>query len=312
MEKGLSVSSTRVGPRVREVWGALSEEWSDSPTAILLKQLVRSPGALVGLMLVVLLLGSAALAPRLSARDPVDMDLINRLKPPGSDYWMGTDTFGRDIFTRLLYGGRISLLVGVVAVAVGGITGTLLGAVSGFYGSWVDHVIMRVLDALHSFPAILLAMAIIGALGPGLVNLMLAVSITSVPAFGRITRSAVLVVRELDYVQAARAVGVPPRQILWRHVFPNSLGPVIVTATLQVASAILAAASLSFLGMGIQPPTPEWGSMLAEGRGYIERAPWLTIFPGLAIVTAVIGFNLIGDALRDAMDPTLRGSIGQK
>ncbi len=286
--------------------------WGDSPGALVVKHLLRSPGALVGMAFIVLLVASATFALQIAPKDPLEMDLINRLKPPGPDAWMGTDPFGRDIFSRLLYGGRVSLLVGVVAVALGGITGTLLGAISGFYGGWIDHVIMRVLDALHSFPAVLLAMAIIGALGPGLTNLMLAVSVTSIPGFGRITRSAVLVVREQDYVQAARAVGVPPLLILWKHVFPNSLGPVIVTATLQIASAILAAASLSFLGMGIQPPTPEWGSMLADGRGYIERAPWLTIFPGLAIVIAVIGFNLIGDSLRDSMDPTLRGSIGQK
>jgi peptide/nickel transport system permease protein len=308
----LNQSGTLVGTRLRQSFESLKESWGDSPTAMILKQLVRSPGALLGITLIVLLIGSATFALQLSPKDPVEMDLINRLKPPGPNAWMGTDPFGRDIFTRVLYGGRISLLVGLVAVAIGGTTGTLLGAVSGFYGGWIDHIVMRVLDALLSFPAVLLAMAIIGALGPGLVNLMLAVSVTSIPAFGRITRSAILVVRELDYVQAARAVGVHPRSILWRHVFPNSLGPVIVTATLQVASAILAAASLSFLGMGIQPPTPEWGSMLADGRGYIERAPWLTIFPGLAIVTAVIGFNLIGDALRDSLDPTLRGSIGQK
>lgn len=298
--------------QVRRKFDWFGDAWGDSPTVMVVRQLARSPNALFGLVLILLLVGGATLAAQLSPTDPMEMDLISRLKPPGEQYWMGTDTFGRDIFSRILYGGRISLLVGVVAVSMGGITGTLLGAVSGFYGGWLDHAIMRVLDALQSFPAVLLAMAIIGALGPGLVNLMLAVSVTSVPAFGRITRSAVLTVRELDYVLAARAVGVRPVSILWRHIFPNSLAPVIVTATLQIASAILAAASLSFLGMGIQPPTPEWGSMLAEGRGYIERAPWLTLFPGLAIVTAVIGFNLMGDALRDALDPTLHGSMGQK
>ena len=298
--------------QVRRRFNWFGEDWGDSPTVMIVKQLARTPNALFGLALILLLVGSAIFAAQLAPTDPVEMDLIARLKPPGEQYWMGTDTFGRDIFSRILFGGRISLLVGVVAVSMGGIAGTLLGAVSGFYGGWLDHAIMRILDALQSFPAVLLAMAILGTLGPGLVNLMLAVSVTSVPAFGRITRSAVLTVRELDYVLAARAVGVRPVSILWRHVLPNSLAPVIVTATLQIASAILAAASLSFLGMGIQPPTPEWGSMLAEGRGYIERAPWLTIFPGVAIVTAVIGFNLMGDALRDALDPTLRGSVGQK
>ncbi len=279
---------------------------------MMLKQLVRTPGAVFGFLLILVLVGSAVFAGQISPLDPTEMNLIGRLKPPGTLGLLGTDTFGRDILVRILFGGRISLLVGVVAVSMGGITGTSLGAISGFYGGWIDHAIMRILDALNSFPAVLLAMAIIGALGPGLVNLMLAVSVTSVPAFGRISRSAVLMVRELEYVQAARSVGVRPIAILWRHILPNSLAPVIVTATLQIASAILAAASLSFLGMGIQPPTPEWGSMLAEGRGFIERAPWLTIFPGLAIATAVVGFNLMGDALRDAMDPTLRGAAGQK
>lgn len=305
-------SSEIVTIPLHQRFNLLGEAWGDSPTVMILKQLARTPGAILGLLLILLLIGIAVFAPQLSPANPTEMNLIDRLKSPGTQYLMGTDTFGRDILSRIVFGGRISLLVGVVAVSIGGIAGTLLGAVSGFYGGWVDHAIMRVLDALHSFPAVLLAMAIIGALGPGLENLMLAISVTSIPAFGRITRSAVLIVRELDYVLAARAVGVRPISILWRHIFPNSMAPVIVTATLQVASAILAAASLSFLGMGIQPPTPEWGSMLAEGRGYIERAPWLTLFPGLAIVTAVVGFNLMGDALRDALDPTLRGSIGQK
>jgi peptide/nickel transport system permease protein len=297
---------------LRRGWKWFGDGWGDSPTALMFKQLARTPSAVFGFLLILLLVGSAIFATLLSPADPLEMNLIGRLKPPGTLGLMGTDTFGRDIFSRILFGGRISLLVGVVAVSVGGITGAFLGAVSGFYGSWIDHAIMRVLDALNSFPAVLLAMAIIGALGPGLVNLMLAVSVTSIPAFGRIMRSAVLMVRELEYVQAARSVGVRPIIILWRHILPNSLAPIIVTATLQIASAILAAASLSFLGMGIQPPTPEWGSMLAEGRGYIERAPWLTIFPGLAIAIAVVGFNLMGDALRDALDPTLRGATGQK
>lgn len=278
------------------------------PTTAGLKRLLRSPGALFGLIVVTLLLGAVALAPVLAKADPNDMVLVERLKPPGGAHRMGTDAFGRDILSRLLYGGRISLLVGVVAVAMGGTVGTLLGAVSGYYRGWVDQVVMRAMDSLNAFPAVLLAMAIAAALGTGLLNIMLAVGITSVPAFARITRSAVISVRGLDYVVAATALGARSGRVLWRHVFPNSFGPVIVTATLQIASAILAASSLSFLGLGIQAPTPEWGSMLAEGRGHIIRAPWLSAFPGLAIMLTVMGFNLLGDALRDALDPTLSRS----
>lgn len=284
----------------------------ESPTIVVLRRLMHSPGAVVGLLLLVMLLGSAILAPQLAPRSPEEMVLLDRLQPPSGEHLMGTDLFGRDLLSRILHGGRISLLVGVVAVAMGGMAGTLLGAVSGFYGGALDHAVMRALDALQAFPAVLLAMAIMGALGEGLLNLMLAVGVTSVPAFARITRSAVITVRGRDFVIAATAVGAPTSLVLWRHVFPNSVAPVIVTATLQIASAILAAASLSFLGMGIQPPTPEWGSMLSEGRGYIQRAPWLTIFPGLAIMAVVMGFNLLGDALRDVLDPTLRGSFGAK
>lgn len=300
-------SSTRASRIIeRDPQGALPE--SRSPTLQALTQLFQMPGAVFGLSLVLLLVIGAVFAPQIAPTDPIEMHLGDRLQPPSQEHIMGTDQFGRDLFTRVLFGGRISLLVGVIAVAMGSSTGTALGAISGFYGRWIDHVIMRAMDALYSFPAVLLAMAIIGALGPGLLNLMIAVAVTNVPAFARITRSAVLTVRERDYVLAAHAIGVKPMSILWRHIFPNSVGPVIVISTLQIASAILAAASLSFLGMGIQPPTPEWGSMMAEGRGHLQRAPWLTAFPGLAIMSAVMGFNLLGDALRDMLDPTLRGS----
>ena len=271
------------------------------------RRLCRSHGALAGLAMVLLLVLGAGLAPFIVPSTPTQMELLNRLQPPSRAHPMGTDGFGRDILSRILFAGRVSLVIGVLAVAMGGLVGVVLGALSGFHGGWLDHIVMRAMDALHSFPAVLLAMAVMGALGTGLLNLMLAVGVTSVPAFARLTRSAVLTIRELDFVLAAHALGARPRLVLWRHVFPNSLAPVIVAATLQVASAILAASSLSFLGMGIQPPTPEWGSMLAEGRGYIQRAPWLTAFPGVAIMLAVMGFNLVGDALRDAMDPALTG-----
>ena len=279
-----------------------------SPAGLVRRRLARARGGQAGLAVLVLLIGSAALAPLLGPEGPTRMDLLNRLQPPSPAHLMGTDAFGRDILSRVVFAGRVSLLIGVLAVAIGGTVGVAFGAVTGFRGGWADHTVMRAMDALQSFPAVLLAMAVMGALGTGLLNLMLAVGVTSVPAFARITRSGVLATRELDFVHAARALGAAPGHVLWRHVFPNSLAPVIVAATLQVASSILAASSLSFLGMGIQPPTPEWGSMLAQGRGYIERAPWLTAFPGLAIMLAVMGFNLLGDALRDAMDPASGGS----
>lgn len=298
-------------PRLKDVAGRSSLTWP--APRVTRQRLLRVPGAVMGLLLVLVLVGSAVLAPYLAPADPTTMDLLGRLQPPARVHVMGTDQFGRDVFSRILYAGRISLLVGVVAVALGGVAGTVLGALSGFYRGWLDHVIMRMMDALHAFPAVLLAMAIMGALGTGILNLMLAVGITSVPAFARITRSAVLTIRELDFVVAARALGARSMTVLLRHVLPNSVAPVIVAATLQVASAILAASSLSFLGMGIQPPTPEWGGMLADGRGHIQTAPWLTAFPGLAIMLTVMGFNLLGDALRDAMDPTLReAGVGQQ
>ena len=299
------------GQKPRPAAGPARSTVRTSPRSLVRRRLFHAPGAVVGLTTVVLLVGSASLAPVLVPASPTQMNLFARLQPPSGAHFMGTDEFGRDILSRVLHAGRLSLLVGVVAVTLGGIIGVVLGALSGYHGGWPDHVIMRATDALHSFPAVLLAMAIMGALGTGLLNLMLAVGITSVPAFARITRSAVLAVRSLDYVLAARALGARSQPVLWRHVFPNSLAPVIVTATLQVASAVLAASSLSFLGMGIQPPTPEWGSMLAEGRGFMQRAPWLTAFPGLAIMLAVMGFNLLGDALRDAMDPALLGTRPQ-
>jgi peptide/nickel transport system permease protein len=277
----------------------------DASRALALRRFLSSPASVLGVVIVGLLVLSAVLAPLLAPGSPTEQDLAAKLRPPSAEHLLGTDLFGRDILSRIIYGGRISLLVGVVAVAIGGTIGVVLGLVSGYYGGWVDHILMRCMDALNAFPAILLAIAIIGAVGAGLLNLELAVAVTSVPLFARITRASVLEVRGLDYIAVARSLGTRSIRIILRHVLPNSVGPVIVVATLQIASAILAASALSFLGLGVQPPTPEWGSMLADGRGYLTTAPWVSLFPGLAIMLAVMGFNLVGDALRDVLDPTL-------
>jgi peptide/nickel transport system permease protein len=233
------------------------------------------------------------------------MNLPARFEAPSLQHWFGTDEFGRDLLSRVMYGGRVSLVVGVSAVALGGTLGTVLGMVAGYYGRWVDQLVMRSMDTLYAFPAVLLAIGIIGALGPGEENLIIAVAVTSVPIFARIGRASVLEVRDLDYVAMGPLLGGGSLATLRRHVFPNAIGPVIVVASLQVASAILSASALSYLGLGIQPPTPEWGSMLADAQTYITSAPWLSIFPGLAVMAAVMGFNLLGDALRDVLDPRM-------
>lgn len=269
------------------------------------KSLLRTPAAIVGMALISLVLAIAALGPMLLSVHPDTMQLSDRLLPPSSSHLLGTDAFGRDIFTRIVYGARISILIGVVAVGLGAALGTTIGSLAGFFGGKLDLVLMRAMDALISFPAVLLAMAIIAILGTGLLNLMIAVGVATVPVFARVMRGEVLRVRELDFVMSARAMGASPLRILWRHVIPNSVAVVIVIATLQVAAAILAASSLSFLGLGIQPPAAEWGSMLAEGRRFINTAPWMLLAPAGAIVITVLGFNLLGDSLRDVLDPTL-------
>lgn len=259
--------------------------------------------SVVGLALIAGFLLLAFAAPLIAPADPMRQALYNRLSPPTLAHPFGTDDFGRDILSRVIYGARISLRVGVVAVLIALVLGTGIGLVAGYWRGWIDQVLMRVMDLLLAFPSILLAIGIVAILGPGLENAMLAVGIVAVPQYARLVRASVLTVRETDYVLAARALGASDVRILTIAILPNCLAPLIVQATLGLATAILDAAGLSFLGLGAQPPTPEWGAMLSQGRELIVRAPWVLTFPGGAIFLTVLAFNLVGDGLRDALDP---------
>jgi len=261
---------------------------------------------MLGLAILSLLVLACLAAPLLTSYDPEHMQLSDALIPPGGEHPLGTDHLGRDMLARLLYGGRLSLMIGFMAVAIGLLVGIPLGAVSGYYGGWVDMIIQRVADILLSFPSILLALSLVAVLGVGLRNVIISVGISTIPSFIRLVRGSVLSIREETYVEAARAVGVRDWNIIWRHILVNAMAPVIVQATLSLGSTILVAAGLGFLGLGVQPPTPEWGAMLGEGRQYIFSASYMATFPGLAIFLAVLGFNLLGDGLRDALDPRLR------
>jgi peptide/nickel transport system permease protein len=239
--------------------------------------------------------------------DPTRMHLDQVLLPPSSQHLFGTDQLGRDELTRIIFGARYTLALGVAAVAIGLVIGVPLGAVSGYFGGWLDLLIQRVTDTMLSFPGILLSLALIAGLGVGLTNVIISVGISSIPGFVRQIRASVLSVRELQYVEAARALGARPLLIIFRHVVPNCIAPVVVQASVQLGVAILVAAGLGFLGLGVQPPTPEWGTMLADARDLIFRDPNLATIPGLAICLAVLGFNLLGDGLRDVLDPRLHG-----
>ena len=266
----------------------------------------RHRAAMMGLGLLALLLALSLVAPLLTSYDPIRQNLSQVLRPVSADHPLGTDYLGRDMLARLLYGGRLSLLIGFLAVGIGLAVGVPLGAISGFQGGRTDLVIQRFADILLSFPGFLLALSLVAILGVGLRNVIISVGISAVPSFIRLVRGSVLSIREQVYVEAAHALGQRRAVIIFRHVLPNAMAPVIVQATLSLGFAILVAAGLGFLGLGVQPPTPEWGTMLGEGRQYIFRAPSLTTFPGLAIFLAVLGFNLFGDGLRDALDPRMR------
>lgn len=263
----------------------------------------RNKAALVGAYTILFLIITSIIGPYIVSGDPYEQDFMNKLSTPSSEHWFGTDHAGRDIFTRVIYGMKYTLFVGFASVFLGGILGIPLGIFSGYFGGKLDSFIMRIMDILLAFPGILLALAIVSVLGPSLTNVIIAIAIFSVPGFARIARGSTLATKKLEYIDAVRALGANDMRIIFRHIMPNIMSPLIVNATLFIASAILTAAGLSFLGMGAQPPTPEWGAMLNQGRDFMFRAPHISLFPGLAIVIVVLAFNIFGDGLRDALDP---------
>ncbi len=269
------------------------------------RRLPLNRGGTVGLLVVALVVAAAALAPLLAPYGPVDSDLSHSLQSPSRSHWMGTDQLGRDLFTRILYGARVSLAIGLVTVGIAGTLGLIIGIAAGYFGGLADVVLMRLVDVQLSFPFILLALTINAILGIGLQNIVLTLIITGWVVYARLVRGEVLALKTLDYIEAARALGVTESRIIMRHLLPNLWTPVIILSSLQVAQFIVAEAAISFLGFGVQPPTASWGNMLNEGKTYIYNAWWMTTFPGLALVLTALGVNLVGDWLRDTLDPRL-------
>ncbi|MCO5215805.1 MAG: ABC transporter permease [Thermomicrobiales bacterium] len=286
---GLAAAQTKV--RKQRTW------WQ-----VLIKQRL----ALAGLIIITFFLLMALIGPHFAPYTPTEMDPANSRQAPSAAHWFGTDEFGRDIFTRLLYGARISFQVGVISVGIAATIGILLGMVAGYFGGWLDSIISLLMDVLFAFPTILLAIALMTALGDGITNVMIAIGLVNAPAFMRVVRGSVLSVRNTTYVESAVSVGASSSTILSRHVFPNVTAPLIVHSSLNFATAVLAEASLAYLSLGNKPPSPSWGSMVSTGYTILQIAPWAALFPGLAIGLTVLGFNLLGDGLRDALDPRLR------
>ncbi|MCS7240288.1 MAG: ABC transporter permease [Candidatus Bipolaricaulota bacterium] len=276
---------------------------------ITLRRLLRHRLAVFGACVILVFVVFAVFAPQIASHDPYKFSLAKKLKPPSVLHPFGTDELGRDMFARIVFGTRVSLMMAVISVAIGLIVGVPVGAFSGFYGGLLDLFVQRLVDILLAFPGILLAIVVVAILGPGLWNAMLAVGISFVPTYVRVVRGSVLEIREKEFVEAARALGAGNVTIIWRHILRNCLAPIIVLSTLQLASAILWASGLGYLGLGAQPPTPEWGTMLGRSQVYIRVAPHVAVFPGLAIALSVLGFNLLGDGLRDALDPRLKGRL---
>ncbi|PRO66627.1 ABC transporter permease [Alkalicoccus urumqiensis] len=262
--------------------------------------------AMAGGFLIIFFCVAAVVGPWLTSNDPNMPNVSDRLQGPSGEYWFGTDHHGRDIFTRLVHGMSITLRIGISSVIVGGTVGVFLGIISGYYGGRIDAVIMRSMDVLLAFPSILLALGIVAVLGGSITNVIIAIAIFSIPVFARIVRGSTLAVRKLEYIDAVRALGASDARIIFLHILPNIVSPIIVQATLFIATAVLSATGLSFLGLGATPPTPEWGAMLADGRNYMWDHPHIALFPGLAIALVVLAFNLFGDGVRDALDPKLK------
>lgn len=270
-----------------------------------LRRVLRNRKAVVGIICLAIIILSALFAPVISPHDPYEQNLRNRLQGSSQEHWLGTDHLGRDLFARIVYGGRVSLQVGFVSVGIAVLLGGTMGLLGGYYGGWLETFVMRVVDVMLALPGFLLALAIVATLGASMTNVMIAVGISYAPALARVTRSAVISVREYDYVAAARAAGATDLRIMIRHILPNSVGPIIVQSTLAMAGAILSAAALSFLGLGAQPPTAEWGSMLSNARPFIRVAHHAVTYPGIAIMVTVLSLNMLGDGLRDAFDPRM-------
>ncbi|HEX5503461.1 MAG TPA: ABC transporter permease [Thermomicrobiales bacterium] len=289
----LASTEPRPGAGVRGLWW---DAW---------RQLRRNYFAIAGGVVALLLALLALAAPLVAPYDPIAQDYNHLLEAPSRQHPFGTDQFGRDILSRIIYGGRISLSVGFLGTALGVALGVLLGIVTGYYGGWVDGLIMRLIDIQLAFPGLLLAITIVAVLGVGAQNVVIAIGVFTVPGFARILRGSILALKQQDFVVAARAVGVGDRRLMFGHLLPNAVAPILVLATLRLGTAILTAASLSFLGLGVRPPAPEWGAMLSDGRQFLQLAPHVVIFPGLAILLIMLALNLLGDGLRDALDPKL-------
>jgi peptide/nickel transport system permease protein len=281
---------------------------SESYSRIVLRRFRKNKLAVVGTIIILILFGIALSAPIISRYDPARIDVENILAPPSANHWMGTDETGRDVMSRMIYGARVSMLVGFVAVGIATLIGIVFGAIAGYYGGRVDAVIMRFVDIMLCFPTFFLILAVIAVLEPSLWNIMFIIGITGWMGVARLVRAEFLSLKEQEFVQAALAFGASDLRIIFRHLLPNAMAPVLISATFGIAGAILTESALSFFGLGVQPPTPSWGNILSSGYKYIDFAHWLSIFPGLGILITALGYNLLGEGLRDALDPRLKGS----